>query len=859
MASIFDLQQSQQQAAAPTSLGGALAQKQASQQPIRTNGAQNTAAVAANGARQNQLLTQQRPSTAPFNNPAGASVPAPPASVASPNVANSGGVAGSLLTGLRNAVQTTANVAGQPPAPQAPRDPLAPQGVDMYTPGALISQQYRQGAPSMQAAQQLSQDLRDQGAGIRASQTGQAASFDRRGQEFQATAPLTAGRFGVGDQVSLAGGPAAPAALSTSQLGVAPSIGQVGNVAGQLGGTPQAAGVGNIAGQLGGAPGAVNPNGLGAISQVAGQLGGGYQVGSVGNIAGRLGAAPSVGQVGNIQMAGGPGAVMPQLGNQGAFNADQAGMLQRLNGFLDAPDGPSVAAAQLQQSQADNMANLIGAARSGRGGAGAQAQALRGAMSEGSAIMSDTAGQLATLRAQEEDMIRNRQLSAIGLGGQMAEAQRAQDLGFRGQDLAALQGDQIAALGARGQDLQAAMANQSTQTALEQLQAQTALGARAQNLSALQGDQSTALGLEGLRANTAVANRGQDLGALTADQQASIAARGQNLSALQGNQQTALGARAQDLSALQGDQATQAQMSLGNLQAALTGRGQDLSALQGDQSTALGREGLAAQTALGARAQDLSLLQGNQQTALGARGQDVTRELGLQNVNLGMRGQDAGVLAADADRVLAAQRLGLDAGLGYGNLANQANQMGLNYLSQANQQALGAQGLSQDMMQSMQTNQTSLVNNALAAQAGLQQQALANSAQPSFGEQLALNVFGGLAAGAGQGLAAKAASDERAKEDIQGLDSIKSQLDEHLRASPGFGYRYKPGFGEDPDTPRAGPMAQDLERSPFGKDIVVTEPSGLKMVDTRRLALVDHAALSAMRSELDELKKMLEA
>jgi hypothetical protein len=623
--------------------------------------------------------------------------------------------------------------------------------------------------PAAQQSQNLSNEMQIQGQNIQGQQQRQATAFNNAGQRFDAVAPQMASRLG-----------AAPTALSTGQLGAAPTIGQIQNVAGRLGSTPQAAAVGNIAGRLGAAP----------------------TVGSVGGIAGQLGAAPSVGDVGNIQMAAGPGGIAGQLGNQGAANADQAGMLSRLNGFLDAPEGPSVAEAQLRQAQASNMADLIGAARSGRGGAGQQARALSDAMSMGTGIMSDTAGQLSTLRAQEEDMRRNRQLSAIGLGGEMSTAQRAQDIGFRGQNLQALQGDQGAALQGRGQDLQAAMANQGTQTQLEQLRAQTALGARGQNLGALQGDQSTALGLEGLRA------------------------------------ETALGARGQNLSALQGDQGTQAQMALGNLDAALSGRGQNLAAMQGDQSTALGREGLAAQTALGARGQNLDLLQGNQQTALGARG------------------QNASMLMSDADRSMAAQQLELNAGLGYGGLANQATGQGLNFLSQANQQGMLGQQMSNDMMQQLMGNYTSMANQERAAQAGVDVVNAQNAGEPGFWEQMALNTVGGLAqGGAGAGMAALL-SDERAKTDIS-LDSLKAQLDDHLRVAPGYTYRYKPGFGEDPETERAGPMAQDLEKSPFGRDIVKTGPDGFRRVDAGRLALVNHAALASMRSELDELKQQL--
>jgi len=461
-------------------------------------------------------------------------------------------------------------------------------------------------------------------------------------------------------------GPPAPPAFQTGQRAAGQNLGSIQDV-----NSASLGGYGSVMGGLGGAPGAV-----------AGQLGGGYQVGSVGGIAGNLGGAPQVGTVGNIQTGSAPGAVAGNLGTMGQSSGDQQGMMARLNGFLDAPEGASVAEAQLQQAQANNVGQMLGMARSGRGGAGAQAQALAGAMSEGSAIASDTAGQLATLRAQEEDMRKNRALSAIGLGGDMATAARGQDLGYRGQDLSALQGDQSTALGSRGQDIQAAMANQSTQSQLEQLRANTALGARGQDLSALQGDQSTALGLEGLRANTSVATRGQDL------------------SALQGDQSTALGARGQNLQGLTADQSAD----------------------------------------IAARGQNLSAAQGNQATALGMRGQNVAQEGNVINANTAMRGQDLSAVTGDADRNLAAQQLALQGQLGFGGLQNQATGQGLDYLSQANQQALGAEGIAQqraiadkqhwlDLTLGNQASDTSRRNTNTMAQAQ------ANSG-PSFLESL---------------------------------------------------------------------------------------------------------------------------
>lgn len=376
-------------------------------------------------------------------------------------------------------------------------------------------------------------------------------------------------------------------------------------------------------GQRSAAPSAVDPSGLGALNT---------------NVAAGLGAAPTVNKanVGMVKTTAAPGAVTPQLGSQGASGADQQSMFSRVNGFLDAPQGPSVAEAQLRQTQAENAAQLMGAARSGRGTSGDQAEALREAMAGGSALMSDTAGQLATLRAQEQDMRQNRNLSAMGLGNQIATDTRGQDLGYRGQNLASLQGDQATALGARGQNLQASQGNQSAQLGLEQLRGQLGLGARGQNLSALQGDQGAQLG-----------------------------ARGQNLSALQGNQSTALGARGQDL----------------------TARAQDLGALQGDQ-----------------------------------------------NANL------------------AAQQLGLQGQLGLSGLGLQAQGQGLQASAQQNALGLGAEQMAQQAIGDSNRNalQQSIANGANQTQLAAIQQQIAS--RPSLGQQLGMNILGGLTSAVGGGL-----------------------------------------------------------------------------------------------------------
>jgi hypothetical protein len=359
----------------------------------------------------------------------------------------------------------------------------------------------------------------------------------------------------------------------------------------------------------------------------------------------------------------------------GQSSSQQQQMFNRVNSFLDTPDGPSIAAAQLVEAQNKNFGNLIGAARGGRGGAGAQAQALRGAISEGGAIASDTANQLATLRAQEEDMRRNRQLSAMGLGGQMASDIRQGDLSYRGQDIAQLQSDQSTALGARGQNLSALQSDQST-----------ALGARGQDLNAAMSDQSQQNAMAMANLQAAMQGRGQDLSALQGDQSAGTQLSLANLSAM-------LQQRGQDLTALQSDQGAQTQLALGNLSAQTTARGQDINALLGDQSTAaqIALGNLGAQTT--ARGQNLSALQSDQSSQL------AMQQL-LGNMGTTIRGQDLQTLTNDADRQLQAQQLAAQLQMGLTNSALTANGQGIEAQQGADRNSIAQQQLINQLIDS---------------------------------------------------------------------------------------------------------------------------------------------------------------
>jgi hypothetical protein len=114
--------------------------------------------------------------------------------------------------------------------------------------------------------------------------------------------------------------------------------------------------------------------------------------------------------------------------------------------------------------------------------------------------------------------------------------------------------------------------------------------------------------------------------------------------------------------------------------------------------------------------------------------------------------------------------------------------------------------------------------------------------------QIGAGVVGGLGSAGIMAL-----SDERAK---TGIERLRDEAAEAIEASPSYRYRYKPGVGEDPELEHAGPMAQELERTRFGRALVKTRPDGYKAVDTSRLSLLHHAALGNVLERLRRLEEV---
>jgi hypothetical protein len=135
------------------------------------------------------------------------------------------------------------------------------------------------------------------------------------------------------------------------------------------------------------------------------------------------------------------------------FKGDRTG-IDRLNAYADAPEGPSAAQAMLRgQADADKRTQLA-IARSGRGGPAAAVQAQRQASAEGGLIQAETRGQAATLRAQETDAYKSRQLQALAQAGSLisqAEAQRLTALSNAGALMSQADQQKLSALQAYGQ------------------------------------------------------------------------------------------------------------------------------------------------------------------------------------------------------------------------------------------------------------------------------------------------------------------------------------------------------------------------------------------------------------------------
>jgi hypothetical protein len=186
-----------------------------------------------------------------------------------------------------------------------------------------------------------------------------------------------------------------------------------------------------------------------------------------------------------------------------------------------------------------------------------------------------------------------------------------------------------------------------------------------------------------------------------------------------------------------------------------------------------------------------------------------------------------------------------------GALANQQSNMGNMATTQVGQQAGVNNAFNQNALAAQQNllNAQGQYNNAVVGSTGSMNSANGSLANNVAGQQ------GQLFSGAMSGMGA-ALSDERAKKNIQpGEGQVRDLLD---KAQP-HAYEYK-----DPSQPGAGegtyvsPMAQELEKSAIGQNMVMDTPNG-KMVDYGKGLGAMLAAQSMLQKRVDELEGQLKA
>lgn len=545
----------------------------------------------------------------------------------------------------------------------------------------------------------------------------------------------------------------------------------------------------------------------------------------------------------------------PLIGQLSAFQADRTGV-DNLETLARQAEGPSAAQALLASQSDRDIRSAIAIARSARGGPAAIAQAQRQAQSSGAATASETRGQAAALRAQEQEAFRNRQLLATGQAAQLRTQNRA-------QEMQALQAAGVLITDQNAQILQNKIA-----------QGQILSAADAQKLSAYQAaaQQITAGEQMGLQAKVAA---GQLISAAEAQKLQAKVAAGQLLSEadqmkLAGFQSAGQLRSTQDSQLLSAAQSA-GQLRLGADQVRMSGLQSGLQARSTQDQQLLGAATAAGQlraqndaTTVNARSAGANiLLEGsriNQQGAIAAANAQLTAS-GQQLQSLALQGQissdirnaDISVLQANLSanlqqlnlndtQVRAFAQMDLDRQNASQNAQLQAAQLGLNAASVQSAIDLGWQQFAQSQLTNEQQRQLQIsgLRQGVAIQ-NQQNQTQQNNQLIGLGRDLLLAT-------------GRATSDERAKKSLRPVSG--REIAQALRDSPASSYEYR-----EPSKPgrapgrHVGPMAQGLQKSRLFAPAVSKTSDGTLAVDGTRLALGLHAAVGHLQKEIDVLKK----
>jgi hypothetical protein len=520
-----------------------------------------------------------------------------------------------------------------------------------------------------------------------------------------------------------------------------------------------------------------------------------------------LGQGGAIGDYGTGQAAAvnksaggmfGAGQAMGRLGDYAQGRDISNAQQQALMG-LEAQAGPSAAQGQLAQATAQNQANALAMARSGRGWGGS-ASAMQQAAAQRVGAQQQAANQSAVLLAQEEAARRQRAAANIGAAGQLA----TQQSGLNDQQQQALYG-----LGLQGMNAGTNAQIASGQLGLAGLQggAQIGQNAYAQNLGALQNAGNVAM--QGGEYAAGLQQQGIEQQGQLYGQGAQTALAGQQL----GGQ-------------LYGSSANYGMQNIGQ-------QGQTMQAGLGYNENVWNRDVQREGIKAGVSVQN----QNQQNTMLGA-GMSAGG-IALSMLPLLMMASDRNmkedIKPANSELVLpkagSAEPVYDPFSQGVG--VSGPNQMpgGANAGADASKAAAGA-AKSANAFNANQAKSNALLGNAGSGLMGIGQGLMS---APSASIQMP-QVGGG-------NLSPMITSDKNEKESLKAMEE-----------APGYSYNYK-----DPDAMGAtsgrqyGVMAQDLEKTPAGRS-VVREVNGHKMVDTSRLTLVNTAAMNALVDRVSALE-----
>lgn len=322
------------------------------------------------------------------------------------------------------------------------------------------------------------------------------------------------------------------------------------------------------------------------------------------------------------------------------------------------------------------------------------------------------------------------------------------------------------------------------------------------------------------------------------------------------NQEMSLASALQAQAAGQGPSLAQSQLQQGTdrniaqalaMQASMRGQ----TAGQGLRNIAQQTSQLNSQAARDSAALRMQEQMNAQQQLAGVLGQGRSADIGLATSQAGLT-QQAGLANMDAKNQANLQQGQLNQGVQLANVQSQ------NQTNAANlQSVLNNNQMNNDMKKFYLTSQMGMTdaeaNRALGYAGQAIQQDLGTKQNNLGYYQANTGIIGSVLGGLGA-VGAAAVSDKRAKKNIKDGDK---PLKEFLDALNAHSYEYKDKA--DGEGSYVSPMAQEIEGTKLGKDMVINTQDGKKMVDYGRAGGAMLASAAMLNKRMDALEKALKA